>query len=83
MKYTLNEQQIEYVFFHLGYLFEITHELNNRVRFSKDQQNENNYILFNLSERTLDLENVLKIEGIPVLFPLSNYKRFYYFEKII
>ncbi len=80
MKGVLNKQQIDYVFYHLGFVFEITNDLKNRIRFNSKPENDKNYILFKLSKEKLDVKNVLKINDIPVLFPLGTSDKFYHFE---
>ena len=79
MKGILNKQQLDYIFFHLGYLFEINQDLKDRFRF-KQKEKDSSYILFNLSEKDLDIERVQTVDSIPVLFPLSKKTQFYFFK---
>jgi len=80
MKGLLNKKQLDYIFFHLNYIFEITQELKGRFIFDNNKVTGVGNILFNLSERDIELNKVLTIDNIPILFPLNQNKRFYYFD---
>lgn len=76
----LNKQKINYVLFHLN-LIACIDELKSYFKFiSYDEIENNNFsgeIIFPLSEKDFDYNNILTISNIPVLFPLSNEKKFF------
>jgi len=76
----LNKNQLEYVLFHLNYVFHIHSDISKRFVFLKDTSEIENYqhrIIFVLSESKLDESRIKWINSIPILFPLSNEVSFY------
>jgi peptidoglycan/xylan/chitin deacetylase (PgdA/CDA1 family) len=82
MNGTLNKNQIEYVFYHLSNVFDFHEEIKNRILF--ENSTESNYsqakIIFPLSGKPIEFTNILYINSIPVLFPLTSETQFYKFE---
>lgn len=78
----LNNHQIEYVLYHLNFFIDLK-KIENNFIFSENNSIENNEakIIFKLSEKELDENQIFSVNNIPVLFPLSKEKQFYYFEK--
>jgi hypothetical protein len=72
MLQTLSKNQIDYIFFHLSFFIDLT-DLEPLFIF----QNENNKVLtekkiiFRLSTEKLNIERILFINSIPVLFPVD------------
>ena len=79
----LNKQKIDYVLYHLN-LFINLDELKSHFKFiSHNEIGENTFfgaIIFPLSSKSLNRDSVFFVDNIPVLFPNSTKKRFYYFE---
>jgi peptidoglycan/xylan/chitin deacetylase (PgdA/CDA1 family) len=83
MKGFLNNNHIEYLFFHLNYTFDLHHEIKNRIVFVYDLSEIENYtdrIIFNLSSHDINLKRVKLIDNIPVLFPSSDRNDIFYFK---
>jgi peptidoglycan/xylan/chitin deacetylase (PgdA/CDA1 family) len=83
MKGTLNNKQIEYIFFHLNYTFNLNDEIKKRIVFIKDFdeiEKYNNRIIFYLSSQDIDLKKVKWIDNIPVLFPSTDRNETFYFK---
>jgi len=77
MRGYLNHQQIEYVLFHLFKHIEIDNQIRKTFVFLKsfdDISKYQNSIIFLLSDKNIDLSGAVEIDGIPVLFPLSDNK---------
>jgi hypothetical protein len=72
----LNDNQISYVFYHLSFFIEIEH-YTIFFSFSDKKNLKKNHIKFNLSLSDLKLENILYVDDIPILFPLSRKKIFF------
>lgn len=80
MKTFLNKDQIEYVFFHLNQSLDLDETISERFVFIRDSVDIKDYqhkIIFQLSQKALDISNVKWIEQIPILFPLSEEKIYY------
>ncbi len=74
MNFFLNKNQLDYIFFHLNFVFEITDEIRNLFLFVKNKNeiiNESNKIIFLLSDEDYFENNVKYINNIPVLFSLE------------
>jgi hypothetical protein len=70
----LNNNQIEYILFHLAYRFQITDEIRSRISFTRNeagQERDSGRIVIQLSDQSLDEEGIIKINDIPILFPLG------------
>ncbi|MFC2104103.1 polysaccharide deacetylase family protein [Bacteroidota bacterium] len=85
MKGCLNKRQLEYILFHLEFTVNINQQIIERLSFEFDSTSSTcdspmPLIKFKLSEKSLNLNNVISIDNIPVLFPNSNKDRFYYFK---
>lgn len=83
MKGYINKQQIEYILYHLGFIFDINQQIKDKFCFVSDTippLNNSSSIYFKQSNKTLDLNNVINLNNIPILFPLGTKDRFYYFE---
>lgn len=81
MKGYINRNQVEYLFFHLNFHLDLNEELKSFFYFQKEEklQFTSPKIIFNLSNKALNFENIQSIDDIPVLFPVSDEKRFYSF----
>jgi len=80
MKGFLNQKQIDYILFHLGFLFELNDQIRNKIVFVKDPRNITKYeakIVFCLSDKKLLLNDIKWIDGIPIIFPISDSNIFY------
>ncbi|MBN2662967.1 MAG: polysaccharide deacetylase family protein [Bacteroidales bacterium] len=78
----LNNDQIDYIFYHLNFFID-TEKIRPFIYFSKESTNNDasKQIIFNLSNKKIDAENIFSIKNIPILFPLNKEKPFYSFEK--
>ncbi len=78
----LNTKQIEYILFHLNYIIDIQ-QIKEHLFFSKNNNKDINQakIIFKLSKKKLDEQNILSINNIPILFPISKENQFFRFEK--
>ena len=74
MKGYLNQEQIDYVLYHLNNHVTLNKIIRNSLVFTFSKNDIPNYsdkIIFILSDKALDLEEVLYLDQIPVLFPVS------------
>jgi len=79
MEERLNKSKIEYILFHLNQHFEISN-LKKYFWFSQfDEIVKEPYIKFNSSNKKIN--KAFRINDLPVLFPLSEVKFFYRFDK--
>lgn len=79
----LDSNKIEYVVFHLMQHLEIDTELRSKFCFVNSYEisgNEKDKIIFPLSNKNLCKQDIIIINTIPVLFPLSKEKEFYHFN---
>lgn len=79
----LNENQIEYVLYHLNFNFRVSPEIRDRMIFlntNSGQSFEAGNIVFKLSEDAYLEEKKLLINDVPVLFPIQNKSEFYSWE---
>ncbi|HUX59159.1 MAG TPA: polysaccharide deacetylase family protein [Bacteroidales bacterium] len=83
MKGFLNFEQIEYVLFHLNNHITLNSGIRESLVFIKSPVEISEHpgkIIFILSEKELRLNEIVYINGIPVLFPNSSEKQFFYFQ---
>lgn len=82
MKGFLNKEQVDYLLFHLNFHININERLKSAFHYLKEEEYNFNEpkIIFNLSNKGIDLKSIQSIEDIPLLFPLSDAKRFYSFH---
>lgn len=81
MEGVLNKSKIDYVLYHLSFLYESDDKLINKFIFSdKHDEKVGNFIFFPLSSKELNLDEIHNVEDIPVLFPCSDEKSFYRIE---
>jgi len=71
MKGRLTAIQLEYVLDHLGHHAELHEELRQMIRYGEQAVPDKPSIHFPASEAELDLEKVIRIDDIPVLYPLA------------
>lgn len=71
MKSRLTAIQIEYVLDHIGHHAELTDELKRLLHYGEQAMPGDPSIYFPASEAELDLEKVIRIDEIPVLYPVS------------
>ncbi len=83
MKGFLNQHQIEYVFFHLGFHIQLNERIKFLFHFNKNEQytrSDEPRIYFNLSSKPLDIQHIEYSKDTPILFPNSSNKQFYHFD---
>ena len=71
MKGRLTAIQLEYVLDHIGHHAELHDELRQMIRYGEQAVTDKPSIHFPASEAELDLEKVIRIDDIPVLYPLD------------
>jgi hypothetical protein len=79
----LNNNQIDYIFYHLSQHLDsnLFQTIRSKIFYLKDEKKSSNAgIFFKLSPFKLKFENIIKIDGLPVLFPLDNKSKFYSLE---
>ncbi|MCK5028596.1 MAG: polysaccharide deacetylase family protein [Bacteroidales bacterium] len=78
----LSKNQIDYVFFHLNLTMELDDSLKSYFYFNKKESLDNlaNKIIFNLSPSRIDNNSINIVNEIPVLFPISETKKYYSIE---
>lgn len=79
----LNENQINYVLYHLNFNFKVTKEIRECFVFTgsdSDQPVSSGKIIFRLAIEDLQDDRIRKIGEIPVLFPLGNKPGFFHWE---
>ncbi|MBU8893919.1 MAG: polysaccharide deacetylase family protein [Bacteroidales bacterium] len=79
----LNNKQIEYILYHLNLSVELNETIRQYFLFNKSnkpQENQFNKIIFNLSSESFNLQKTIRIDQIPILFPLSDNETFYSLE---
>ena len=76
----MNKQKIDYVLFHLNLFINID-DLKNNFKFIPqnkiDTTDFNGEVIFPISDKDFNPDNILNIDNIPVLFPLEAGKEFY------
>ncbi len=78
MKGRLTESQKQYVLEHLGHHAVIGSELMARFRFGETAGPGTPFIHFPLSEKALDFSRVIRIDDIPILYPVSKETEAFY-----
>jgi len=74
----INQQQIDYVFYHISFLMELTPEIKNRFQFYTIENNfDQQKIIFRLSDKPFIETEIITIDEIPLLFPVSNNLTFF------
>ena len=71
MKNRLSAIQVEFVLVHLGHHMELSDELKQLISYGEKPSPGSPAVYFPASDKELDLESVLTIEDIPVLYPLN------------
>ena len=71
MKGRLRAIQLEYVLDHIGHHAELSDELRQLIQYGEKAVPGIPSIYFPASEAELDLEKVIRIDDIPVLYPLA------------
>ena len=80
MRGYLNKNQIEYIFYHLAFRFQVTDEIRNHISFRRNEpweEMEAGRIIFPLSDQVLDEGSILRFVDIPILFPLDKNENVY------
>ena len=81
MNGSLTENRLNYILEHLGHHFRLSEDLLSKIHYGNAGTPDNPCIQFHASEKELDLEKVIWMEGIPVLYPGSQETNsFYSFE---
>ena len=83
MKGSLNNTHIEYLFFHLNYIFNLHDEIKQRIIFISDFSDIEKYydrIIFYLSSQDIDMKRIKRVDNIPLLFPSSDRNEIFYFK---
>lgn len=78
MKGKLSSPQLDYVFEHLGHHAETGNDLRQLICYGEQQPGQGKSILFPASEKEMDLNKVIWIDGIPVLYPVDQDSRSFY-----
>jgi hypothetical protein len=81
MKGFLNYEQIEYVLFHLNHHINLNKRLRKSLIFIKSQEeipDKTDKIIFILNDKALDINKIVYLNGVPVLFPNSLENKAYY-----
>jgi len=81
MKGFLNHSQIEYVLYHLGQHIHLHEAIKDSMVFIKSGDELplfSNKIVFHLSEKDFSISDVMWINELPVLFPLSEKESFFH-----
>ena len=78
MKTRLTAIQLEYVLEHIGHHIELHKELRQALFYGKTQPPDKPAILFPAAENELNLDDVIYIDHIPVLYPLEKGKNAFY-----
>ena len=82
MKGKLSAAQLEYVLEHIGHHIELDENLRRLICYGKKPGQDKLSIYFPPSEEELDLNKVIRIDDIPVLYPLEQAKdAFFTIEK--
>ncbi|WP_430816960.1 polysaccharide deacetylase family protein [Carboxylicivirga sp. RSCT41] len=78
MQQALNHNQLEYVFFHLNQHIDLSDEIRNLIRYSKEKPGSK-LLSFRASNNTISLNSQIayKDELIPNLFPLSDKEQWF------
>jgi hypothetical protein len=79
----LNNNQIDYVLFHLGLVMELPGELKSKMLFIKDGEKWDHApgkIVFPLSSAPFNSDKIKNVNGIPVLFPCNASLEFWHLE---
>ncbi len=80
MKGYLSNNQINYLLYHLNLVFEITEDIRSSMVFLREEDEDfsmGGKIIFRLTLLPFDITRVKQLNGLPVLFPLSDQKQFY------
>jgi peptidoglycan/xylan/chitin deacetylase (PgdA/CDA1 family) len=79
MKGFINQNKINYILYHLGYIINIPQGLRDQFVFCKGYSEIKEYknkIIFLLSDKELEHGNIFNINNVPILFPLSSEPNF-------
>ena len=78
MKGILSDNQRNYLFYHLNFFVDLNDELKSRISFNASIHSETQAkIVFPQSEKPFDVNQIILIQDIPVLFPISEINEFY------
>ncbi|MFO7933755.1 MAG: polysaccharide deacetylase family protein [Bacteroidales bacterium] len=79
----LSDHQIEYILFHLNHSFALARKIRERMLFvhGANIPDVSGRIIFLLSDKDLVREQIIKEEGIPVLFPGTGKKGWYHLDE--
>ena len=79
MRGRLSYRRIYYIYSHLLQHFEADRRLFERIVFDRQQFYDSAYpkVYMPLSDKEMDINNILWIDGIPVLFPFGNNTNYY------
>ncbi len=80
----LDDTKIDYVLFHLNNEIELNEELKALfvfVKNSNDQKSFSRHIIFHLSENPLEINKVISVDGIPILFPVLQRQELFYVDE--
>lgn len=84
MNGVLSDEQREYVLFHLEHHVFLSPEITTQFAFIQDHREIemlSNRIVFVITADNFDLQKVIHIEDIPVLFPVLNRRDFFFFDR--
>lgn len=83
MKGFLSQARLEYVLFHLTCHIDLSPEFAQRLRFARDASELptcTNRVVFLLSKEDFQIEAIREVEGLPILFPVTEQKELYYID---
>ncbi|MCP4312837.1 MAG: hypothetical protein GY790_16360, partial [Bacteroidetes bacterium] len=78
MKSRLTAIQLEYVLDHIGHHADLHDGLRQTLFYGVDQDPDKPSVCFPASEEELNLDNVIRIEDIPVLYPVAEDTNVFY-----
>jgi hypothetical protein len=71
LNHKLNKHQIDYVIFHLGHSLELSEQISKSIVFDQNVDGQEKKIVFPLSDKEIDMDNIIFRNDIPILFPVQ------------
>ena len=78
MKNRLSAIQLEYVLEHLGHHAELHDKLRQVILYGPDKDPDKPSVIVPASEKELKLENVIRIDDVPILYPVDESSEAFY-----
>ncbi|NBC82527.1 MAG: hypothetical protein GVY19_04005 [Bacteroidetes bacterium] len=75
----LNRSKLEYIFYHLNLnqTIDFTSAINSRLEYDGTTDDSEGKIIFSASNKPLDYKEIIYIDDLPVLFPVSQCDKWY------